>query len=1346
MEKPKKPADEARRLEALRGLNILDTAPEERFDRLTRLAQSLLGSPTAFVSLVDAERVWFKSRQGLDLKETSRDLSYCGHAVLGSEPFIVLDAAKDPRFADNPLVAAAPNIRFYAGVPLRLSSGETLGALCVADRIPRTLDPRRIQLLRDLAVLAAHELEGATLDVALSSIREQEAKFKALLDETTDMILTLDAGGRLLDANKALLTALRRSLPEAAKTAVSDLLAPDCREQGAAVLSRALAGEERGDIDLVFLAASGERVLARGRASLSREGGRETRARFVLRDVTVQTRTDRRLAAGFAATQALAEAANWRAGLEGVLRGVGAAMGWSAAGAWEVDHSTGELYCADFWTAGGKSTPFTRQSRELRLKSGAGLPGRAWREAKPVWVPDVLADPDFPRAQAAAADGVMAALALPVTLDGKVEGVLEFFTPASAKPDPELLELFVSIGRQLGGFLRRRRADSALQRSAKDMLELKTALDSSAIVAATDAAGRITRVNELVLRISGYSREELIGVTHKLVNSGRHPDAFFKQLWTTVASGRTWRGEICNLARSGAVYWVDTTITPFMGEDGKPVQYVAISHDITERKASEARAAEAGARLQAVLDGASQVAIIAADPAGLVTVFSKGAENLLGYAASELLGRPPALLFPDGQDFDSLIELARLGGSDSKECSFLRKDRSVLPVRLTVTALRGAKGAIDGFLVLAVDNTQSQLARAEVSKARDTVLDLANAKSQFLSRMGREVRAPVNAVLGMAGLLLDASLAPAQRELAEGIRAAGGALLATLGDILDYSQLEAGGLPLEEDEFDPRRLVEDAAMLVAARARGKGLELAVFVDEGVPRRLRGDSGRVRQILASFAGNAVKFTEAGEVVLGARRIADEGGGVRLRFEVQDTGPGLDPASQSKLFTAFSRAEDGSGRGHGGAGLELAISRKLVEMMKGSVGVVSAPGKGSCFWFEAVLAKGDAAPQAEAPELAGVRVLIVDDNETGRRVTAHLASSWRMRPEAVADGAAALTALRGAESKGDPFILALIDQRLSGQDGAQLAQEIKADASLVAVRMILIGSPGPGEEASPGCDGALPKPVFKAELLDAIRGALGVKPSAEELARRALKVEPLASWKDLRILVAEDNPVSRKMELLRLQALGCAADSVADGREAVSVTAALHYDLVLMDCRMPEMDGFAAAAAIRARPGVEGRRTVIIGTAADALGGDRERCVAAGMDDCVSKPVLLEDLAAAIGRWFGSIDPAALKGLLALGDEAAVRDIIEGFSRDAGESLSGLRAAAAGGDASAVESLAQALKGSSGTIGAKGVERLAARLETMGRDKRLEEAAGLVESLEREVSDAVKLLRAGSLRKA
>lgn len=1235
MEKPKKPADEARRLEALRGLKILDTPPEERFDRLTRLAQNLLGVPTAMVSLVDDDRQWFKSRQGVDAKETSRDLSFCGHAILGAEAFVVPDATKDTRFADNPLVVSAPNIRFYAGVPLRLSTGEAVGVLCVVDRIPRVLDPKRLGLLRDLAKLVANELEGATLEVALSSVREHEAKHRSLLDETTDLILVVDGEGRLLDANKALLAALGRPLTEALALGFAGLLDPEAREAGSEALARALRGEARGAVDLAFQTKAGDRVFARGRASLQLEKGRASRARLVLRDVTAQTRSEKRLAAQFAATKALADATTWRAGLEGLLRGIGAAMGWAAAGAWEVDHATGELYCADFWTAAAKSTAFTRRSRELRLKAGAGLPGRAWRDAGPVWVADIAADPDFPRAEEAAADGVRSALAFPVLLDGKVEGVLEFFASSPARPDAELTALLASIGLQLGGFLRRRRADAAALRAAKEMQDLKTALDSSAIVAVTDAAGRITRVNDQLIRITGYSREELIGVTHKLLNSGTHPDAFFKGLWETIAAGRTWRGEIRNLHRNGAAYWVDTTITPFLSESGKPIQYIAVSHDITARKLSEGRAAEAAARLQAVLDGASQVSIIATDAAGLVTVFSRGAEMLLGHPSQEMVGRSASALFPEGEGFDPLIERARGGASETRECVLLRKDRSALPVRLTVTALRGTKGELDGFLALAVDASQTQLAREEVSKARDTVLGLANAKSLFLSSMGREVRSPMNAVVGMAGLLLDGSLDPRQKELAEGIRGAGEALLSTLGDILDYSQLEAGGLPLEEGEFDPRRVVEDVASLFAARAREKGLELSVFVDEALPRRLRGDAGRLRQILGAFAGNAVKFTDKGEVVLCARAASEEGGAVRLRFEVQDTGAGLDPAAQSGLFAAFSQA-GGAAPKQGGAGLGLAIVRKLAEKMQGGVGVVSAPGKGSTFWFEAVLPKAAAAAPEEAPALSGVRVLIVDDNETSRRVTAHLTASWRMRPEAVADGAAALAALRAAEAQGDPFILALIDAAMPGLDGAQLGQEIKGDASLVAVRMILLGSapevPAGGEPAALGFDAAAAKPVFKEALREAVCEALGVKPSAQELVRRALRVEPLASWKALRVLIAEDNAVDRKVTGLKLEALGCKADPVADGREAAAATAAMHYDLVLMDCRMPELDGFEATAAIRARPAADARRTVIVGMTYDA-DGDRERCLAAGMNDCIAKPVGGEELAAAVRRWFG-----------------------------------------------------------------------------------------------------------------
>lgn len=1070
MEKPKRPADEAKRLEALRRLKILDTAPEERFERLARLAQNLLGVPTALISLSDAERQWFKSRPGFDLKEIPRDVSFCGHAILGTEPFIVLDALKDPRFADNPLVVSAPNIRFYAGVPLRLSTGEAMGTLCVVDRIPRVFDARRVQLLRDLAALVANEIEGATLEGALSSVREKEARYLTLLDETTDLIFSVDAAGRVLHANRALLSALGYKSAEASGADLSSLIAPESRERCAATLSRVLKGEESGVFDAVFLSKSGQRVLARGRASVQIENDRTAHVRGLFRDVTAQARSKKRLAARLAASKT-----------------------------------------------------------------------------------------------------------------------------------------------------RRRRA-------GKEMRDLKTAVDSSAIVAVTDAAGRITRVNDRVAELSGYAREELIGKTHRILGSGTHPDGFFRQMWETIASGRTWRGEVCNRAKNGLVYWVDSTIIPFLGEDGKPLQYIAISHDITGRKLSEARAAEAGSRLQAVLDNATQVSIIATDLAGAITVFNKGAENLLGYSSSEMLGKSPALLHLAAEGFDAFNESA------SREWTYVRKDKTVFPVRLAVTALRGPKGEINGYLGIAVDVTQSGLAREEVAKARAAVLGLAEAKTRFVSSMTREIRTPMNAVVAAAGLLIDTSMTPQQQEFAETIRKAGESLTAIFGDILDYSTIEAGGAPLEEADFDPRLIAEDVAMLFAARAQDKGLEITADVDEGLPSRLRGDAERLRQIVSNFVANAIKFTETGEIVIGVRRLTQERGAIRLRIEVKDTGFGLDPAAQAKLFTSFTPADAAGARASGGTGLGLAISKKLVDMMNGAIGVVSAAGKGSTFWCEVALVQGAAAAPAGAPGAEGMRVLIVDGNETNRRVLAQQLASWRMRPHAVADGASALAAMRAAETEGNPFILALIDMQMPAMDGAQLAHEIKSDAALVAVRMILLSSqsaaPGRDELSGLGFDGALTRPVRKAALHDAISAALGggaPKPSS---------VEPLASWKGLRILLAEDNTVSQKMALFQLQTLGCKADAVANGREAASAVGPIHYDLVLMDCRMPEMDGFEATAAIRARPAGEGRKMVIIGMTANGLEVDHQRCLAAGMNDNIDKPVSVEALAAVLRRWYGS----------------------------------------------------------------------------------------------------------------
>ncbi|NNN04485.1 MAG: response regulator, partial [Elusimicrobia bacterium] len=952
----------------------------------------------------------------------------------------------------------------------------------------------------------------------------------------------------------------------------------------------------------------------------------------------------------FAATKALAEATDWRTGLRAVVRGIGEALGLTAAGAWEIDRASGELYCADFWHSSGHSTPFTRQSRMIRFAKGVGLPGRVWRDGRPAWIVDAPMDANFPRAASAKEDGLRASVAFPVLLDGEVEGVLEFFSTSAVDPDEELLSLFVSIGRQLGEFLLRRRADVALLASLRKLSDLKTALDASALVSTADAAGRITSANDLFVQISGYSREELLGRDHRIVNSKHHPKEFFREMWETIRAGRMWRGEVCNRAKDGSLYWVDMTIAPFLGEDGVPFQYIAIRHVVTEAKLAAMQVASARARLQAVLDHSTRVSIIACDAAGAVTIFNKGAENLLGYGAAQAMGRSPEMFHLPSEietrgellsleynrpvrGFDALVEPARQGGFDAREWTYVRRDGSVFPVHLTVTALRDDNGAINGFLAIGVDVSEAKAAQAALAQARDAALALSKAKAEFLANMSHEIRTPMNAVIGMTGLLLDTTLSAEQREFAETIRGAGDSLLAIINDILDFSKIEAGKMSLETLDLDPRLLLEDVALLFAVSAQGKGLEISAAIDEDVPARLRGDAGRLRQILCNFVNNAVKFTQKGEVAIRARMVSQSATAVRLRFEVRDTGIGLDADARAKLFTAFTQADASTTRRYGGTGLGLAIAKKLAALMGGDVGVESALGAGSTFWFEAALPKGEAGAVRETrtPHLDGVRILIIDDNETNRRILTDQAASWRMRPHAVAGGAEALELLRAAAACGDVFSVALVDMQMPGMDGAALARAIRAEPSLKGLKLILLSSMGKPLDGDVRFDASLAKPARKCSLLDSISNVLDARaaPAALPAARREVGVGP--AYGGLRVLVAEDNVVNRKLAVLQLEKLGCRADAVADGREAVEAVASIPYDVVFMDCQMPEMDGFEATAAIRKRLAASGRRTVIVAMTANALEGDRERCLAAGMDDYISKPVHIEQLAAALSLW-------------------------------------------------------------------------------------------------------------------
>ena len=931
----------------------------------------------------------------------------------------------------------------------------------------------------------------------------------------------------------------------------------------------------------------------------------------------------------------------------------------------------------------------------------------------------------------------------------------------------------------------RQQAEAALRESEANFRTFFASMTDLIFVGTPD--GRVLFTNDAVNRTLGYTAEEL-ATMHLLevhpADQRQEAEAIF---------GAMFRGERAScplpLARKdGSLVPVETRI--WLGKWNGAHCLFGISKNLTAEL-------EAQQRFERLFRGNPALMALSTLPERQFFDVNDAFLNALGYAKGEVVGHTASelSLFPDPEQQAALAAklLAEQHITDF-ELQVRRADGTILYGLFSGEVIQSQGQAY--FLTVMIDITARKQAEAElletnaqleIATARSSAMaaqaELANAaKSEFLANMSHEIRTPMNGVIGMIGLLLDTALDEEQRRFAEIVHASGETLLTLINDILDFSKIEAGKLSLEALDFDLSALLEDFADVLALRAHAKGIEFICAAAPEVPAYLRGDPGRLRQVLLNLAGNALKFTKQGEVSVRASLVSATEAAVAVRFAIRDTGIGIPAAKLAQLFQKFMQVDASTTRQYGGTGLGLAISKQLAELMGGEIGVTSVAGQGSEFWFTACFARPETArPETLSPvDLQGALILVVDDNATNREVLTTQPRTWGVRVATAPDGPSALQLLAQAVTAGDPFQTAILDMQMPGMDGATLGRAIKADATLHGIRLILLSSLGqPGENQSlvdSGFAVCLTKPARKAELLRGLtQPATGRSPAAgvgrvpsrggggadagdtgsgdpaysragdgigRVPARGGVVPVPAPGCKPFRILVAEDNITNQQVALAILKKLGLRADAVANGLEALHSLATIPYDLVLMDVQMPELDGFDATRQIRdPQSRVLDHQVPVIAMTANAMKGDREKCLAAGMNDYVSKPVSPPALAESLGKWLSpegaagrqpkaelaADEPPALRrpppapvvfdqaGMLSrlLEDAELVRLITQSFLQDLPRQIEALRGYLAAGEVAGVERQCHTIKGASANVGGEALRAVAFELERLGQ---------------------------------
>ncbi len=911
-------------------------------------------------------------------------------------------------------------------------------------------------------------------------------------------------------------------------------------------------------------------------------------------------------------------------------------------------------------------------------------------------------------------------------------------------------------------------------RKTAELSTLLQAFDTHVIASKTDLNGVITYVSDAFCKISGSSREELLGKNHRI---SRHPDndaKVYEAMWQTITRGGIFQARIKNRKKDGGYYWVDSVIQQDVDVEGKVIGYTSIRHDVT----AQVELQELSSKLESIINertqelallNEEQQAIfdsasvgIALLKEGIIIQCNKRLDEILGYDTGGQFWESVDIWCAHSSDMGVVCETIWSGQTKTWEQELKRKHGELFWARLSARAINPEERA-KGVVVVVEDITHEKEAIDAIRKAKLIAEEATKVKSDFLANMSHEIRTPMNAILGMSHLVLKTDLSAKQRNYIDKINSASKNLLGIINDILDFSKIEAGKMAFEHIDFYLEDVMEHLADLSVMKAQEKGLELLFDVGTNVPTALKGDPLRLGQVLINLVNNAIKFTPQGEVKVMIRVKEHYEGNVRLHFDVSDTGIGMSEEHQAKLFQAFSQADISTTRQYGGSGLGLAICKYLVEVMHGSIQIESALGKGSVFSFDALfeLQKEQKHVVLNDEDVQNLRILIVDDNDSAREILEDILRSLKFDVTSVNNGFKAIEVLSSAEDANRPYGLVLMDWMMPELNGVQTIQKIREHATLsdtIAFIMITAYSKEElkSELESVHVDGVLIKPVSPSTLLNTILNVLGkeVVTYSRKEDKKMLYHEAVVALRGARILLVEDNIVNQEMAIEILEEAGLHVEVANNGLEALSKVTQELFDGVLMDCQMPIMDGFEATKSIRHYP--QFASLPILAMTANAMMGDKEKCLASGMNDHIAKPIDISQLFLTMAKWIKPLNPeiAPLKevfkkddvteaivvagldmqGALTRvgGNNSLLLKLLKRFSQTQAGSMERMKALLEANDAKSAIREAHTLKGLAGNIGAQRLFEMAQTLEEHLKQENMESLDTLLHTLEDELS--------------